>query len=313
MCIRDSSETGLFSDLATLKPHPSLVEYSLNVPLYSDGAHKQRYVMLPGMEKIKVDKRGEFEFPIGTIFVKTFYLGEESKGPVPGSRLETRLFLRQQRAWVGYTYVWDGDQKDAHLLDKRLEQPRQDVQDADGKPVPWTFPSRADCMACHTEAAGRVLGVRREQSNRVHDYDGTKLNQIDVFNNLGMFDGKITPKGRSWPDWDDPKANERVAVRAWLDANCAMCHQPDGPGNALIDLRFETPIEDSNMINRRPGQWNLGVYQGRLLVPGNHKRSLLHVRLGRTDEFGMPPIAYNIIDAKAMERIARWIDALKVK
>ncbi len=305
------SETGLFSDLKALTPHPALVEYSINVPLYSDGAHKQRYVMLPDMQKIKVDKRGRFEFPIGTIFVKHFYLGAEDKGPVVGTRLETRLFMRQHRGWVGYTYVWDEQQAEAHLLDGRLEQPRKDLKDADGKPVPWTFPSRADCMSCHTQAAGGVLGFRMEQINRVHDYGGAQLNQIDVFNRLEMFEGKLTPKAKAWPDWDDPNANERVAVRAWLDANCANCHQPAGPGNALIDLRFETPIEKSNMVDRRPGQWNLGVYGGRLLVPGEHKKSLLWVRMGRTDELCMPPIAYNVVDKRAMERIARWIDNMK--
>ncbi len=309
---RRLSDTGLFTDMTAMTPHPSLIEYSLNMPLWSDGAHKQRFVMLPGMEKIKVDKRGNFDFPVGTIFVKTFYLGEKERGPLPGSRLETRLFLRQQRGWVGYTYVWDDEQRDAHLLDKRLEQPREDLKDDEGNPVNWTFPSRADCMACHTEVAGRVLGFRLEQINRVHDYGGTKLNQLDVFNKLGMFEGKVTPKMKAWPDWEDPKANERVAVRAWLDSNCAMCHQPNGPGNALIDLRFETPIEETNMIDRRPGQWDLDIYKARLLVPGNHKRSLLHARMKLTSNpLGMPPIAYNVMDKKAMERIARWIDSLK--
>ena len=56
---------------------------------------------------------------------------------------------------------------------------------------------------------------------------------------------------------------------------------------------------------------NLDVYNGRLLVPGNAQRSLLYVRLDRTDELGMPPIAHNVPDQAAMAKIEKWILGLK--
>lgn len=307
---RRLSDTGLIKDMLTLEPHPSMVPYSINMPLWNDGAHKRRYVMLPGTKTIKVAKDGSFEFPVGTIFMKHFYIGEESKGPLPGSRLETRLFLRRPRGWAGYTYVWDSKQEEAILLDGRLDQRRVDASTAD-KTVHWTFPSRSDCMSCHTEAGGRVLGFRIEQINRMHDYGGKSENQIDVFNRLGFFDGTVGTSGKPWPDCEDEKADLDTWVRAYMDVACAMCHQPDGPGNALIDLRFETKLKDSNLLNRRPGQWNLDVYNGRLLVPGNPKRSLLYVRLDRTDELGMPPVAHNMPDKVGMAKIEKWILGLK--
>jgi len=41
-------------DLSRMKPDPALVPYSVNVPLWSDGAAKDRSVMLPGTETVRV-------------------------------------------------------------------------------------------------------------------------------------------------------------------------------------------------------------------------------------------------------------------
>ncbi len=303
------SQTGLFTDMQALKPHPSLIPYSLNVPFWSDGAHKQRYVMVPGKEKIKVRKDGTFDFPVGTIFVKNFWAGQAERGPLPGTRLETRIFMRRKREWAGYTYVWDADQKDAHLLDGRLEQPR--LTAVNGEKVNWTFPSRGDCMSCHTSVGNDVIGFRAEQLDRMHDYGGEKANQIEVFQRLGLFDGDIPKKVEAWPDIRTAPVGNRAAARAYLDVNCAMCHQPEGPGNALIDLRFDTPIKKSNLIGRMPGQWNLGVYGGKLLVPGDPEKSLLYVRMKRNDVKGMPPLAHNVDDEEGLKRIHMWIKRMK--
>jgi uncharacterized repeat protein (TIGR03806 family) len=307
---RRLSQTGLFTDMQALTPHRSLVPYSVNAPLWSDGAKKQRYVMLPDLEKIKVAKDGSYEFPVGTIFVKTFYVGDEARGPLPGSRLETRLFLRNEREWVGYTYVWDKEQQDAHLLDGRLERPRL-VAPEPGQSAVWTFPSRSDCMSCHTEVGGRVLGFTAAQLDRKQDYGGETANQLDVFERLGLFEGKAAQKVKAWPDLATAPVDDVTAARAYLHSNCAMCHQPQGPGNASIDLRFGTNVEDMGLVDQVPGQWNLGVYKGKLVVPGEPERSLLYVRMQMTDAKGMPPLAHNVQDAKGLERIAAWIRKLK--
>jgi mono/diheme cytochrome c family protein len=266
--------------------------------------------MLPGVETIKVRDDGRFDFPVGTIFVKTFYQGEAKRGPIIGTRLETRLFLLNDRGWVGYTYVWDTGQTDAYLIDGRLEQ-RRLVTPGAAEAGTWTFPSRADCMSCHTEVAGRVLGFRIEQLDRMHDYDGTVESQLAVFERLGLFDKQPAKRPAAWPDWENPEGREAVAVRAYLDVHCAMCHQPDGPGNALIDLRFETPLDEMNLLGRNAGQWDMDIYGAKLLVPGNAKRSLLHARMLRTDVKGMPPLAYNIVDEKGAGRVAEWIQKLE--
>ena len=219
------SDTGLFADVKRLAPHPSLIPYSVNMPLWSDGADKLRWIMLPEMEKIRVKPDGGFEFPTGTIFVKHFELG--------GRRLETRLLIHSAGGWVGYTYVWDDSQEDAYLIDGRIDKPVAVEINRKRVDRVWTFPSRSDCMSCHTEAGGRVLGFKIAQLNRDHDYGGKRsANQLEALSKAGVFEGDLPRDSQAFPAWGDAKADVEKSARAYLDANCAMCHQPSGPGNA---------------------------------------------------------------------------------
>src|SRR5271169_186180 len=67
------SETGVFSDTAKLIPSAGLIPYELIVPFWSDGAEKSRWIAVPS-GKIDFAPTGEWSFPAGTVFVKTFYM-----------------------------------------------------------------------------------------------------------------------------------------------------------------------------------------------------------------------------------------------
>ncbi|MCZ6546023.1 MAG: PQQ-dependent sugar dehydrogenase [Chloroflexi bacterium] len=287
------SETGVFTDVASMKPHPSLVPYAVNMPLWSDGAAKERYIMVPGQERVRVDADGYYSFPQGTIFVKSFFLD--------GRRLETRLLIHGKDGWAGYTYVWDDAQQEAYLIDGRVDK-KLTVR-SKGKKVErtWTFPSRSDCMSCHTAVGRFVLGFRPEQ---LADED------LERMKRLALFDGDPRAGRTPFPDWTKPTDVE-ASVRAYLDTNCAMCHQPDGPGNAQIDLRAAVPLERTRMIGVQPGQGDLGLRGALLVKPGSPDRSLLYVRMRRTDERGMPNLSHNLPDEKALKLLRRWIRGLK--
>src|SRR5690606_14517263 len=49
---RKLSETGLFLAVRDHVVDPALVPYSVNAPLWSDGAHKERFIALPGASQI---------------------------------------------------------------------------------------------------------------------------------------------------------------------------------------------------------------------------------------------------------------------
>ena len=293
------SQTGLFADTAALVPHASLLPYDVNVPLWSDGAAKQRHVMLPGMSKVQVAADGSYTFPEGTIFVKTFHAGSAITAP----RLETRIMVHRAQGWAGYTYIWDVDQRDARLADNRVDLP---LPRSSGLGATWTVPSRADCMACHTAAGGFVLGFRAEQ---LADAGSASPSSLDRLRGLDCFEG-AAPTVTPFPRWDDAEAAPAELARAYLDANCAMCHQPTGPGNATIDLRHDTSLNAMRLFEA-PTQGDLGIRGAQQVVPGAPRRSILRERMNRTDALGMPNLSHGKVDKRALGVIDAWIRGLR--
>src|SRR5262245_28926737 len=96
------SETGLFVSVRDNKPHPALIPYSVNSPLWSDGAHKERFLALPGTSHIDMTPSRGWNFPDGTVLVKTFSLEREAGNPASRQRIETRLLTKPEGEWAGY-------------------------------------------------------------------------------------------------------------------------------------------------------------------------------------------------------------------
>lgn len=121
------SETGVFTDVRALTPAAGMVPYSVNCPLWSDGALKTRWVSVPhqpGAAEPHIDfaPAGEWTFPAGTVFVKHFELAADETDPAVRKRLETRLLVRDPEGSVyGVTYKWRPDNSDADLLTAALQ------------------------------------------------------------------------------------------------------------------------------------------------------------------------------------------------
>ena len=186
---RRLSETGLFKSVAGHVVQPSLIPYSVNAPLWSDGAIKSRFLALP-----KADSRIDFTgskawgLPEQTVLVKSFAL-EMEPGKVASRRwIETRLMTRQEGEWVGYSYAWNDEQTEAHLVETAGRDRTFELQEAAGvRQQVWHYPSRSECMVCHSRASNYVLGVSTLQMNKVHDYGGIKDHQFRTLEHLGLF------------------------------------------------------------------------------------------------------------------------------
>ena len=109
----------------------------------------------------------------------------------------------------------------------------------------------------------------------------------------------------------DEKEDLETRARIYLDVNCAMCHQPNGPGNAIVDLRFDTPLEKTKMINQKPGQGDLGIDGAQLVAAGDPARSVLLERMKTKSVGRMPNIGSNRVDDEAVKLISKWIESLK--
>lgn len=191
---RTLSASGLFSSVRGHRVRESLVPYDVNAPLWSDGAHKARFLALPTADaKIEVMPNRGWNFPDRTVMVKSFALDLREGDPRSRRWIETRFLTRQEGEWVGYSYRWNDEQTEAHLVEApgedrefRVRVPRS-RENPDGVRVQkWRYPSRAECMTCHTRAANFVLGLSTLQMNRDHEYGGRRVNQIAHLERLGL-------------------------------------------------------------------------------------------------------------------------------
>jgi glucose/arabinose dehydrogenase len=223
---RRLSETGLFLSVKENKPHPGLIPYSVNAPLWSDGADKERFLALPGFTTgIEFGTNRGWNFSDGAVLVKTFSLPlSAGKGqPAQPRRVETRLLTRQQGQWAGYSYLWNDDQTEAELVPVEGRDRVFEVHDpaAEGglRKQTWHYPSRVECMVCHSRAANWVLGLTELQMNRAHAYPGGPANQLRTLEHLGIFRVK----------WQDPLGTaSRRARQEW----------------ALLQTGLLTPLRD---------------------------------------------------------------------
>ncbi len=309
------SETGAFADLATLKPAAGLVPYTVNSPLWSDGAVKQRWIALATNSAIGFAANGEWSFPSGTVFVKNFDLPVDDTDPGKLRRLETRVLVCDTNGAVyGASYKWRPDDSDADLV-MNMTNENIDITTATGTRMQtWSYPGRQDGLRCHSPASGGVLGVKTGQLNGDYTYpNGVTDNQIRTWSHIGMFNQPVEeaaiPGLTRLVRVTDTNAPLEFRVRSYFDANCAQCHRPGG-APALFDARIDTPLVKQGLINGFVGN-PLNIPGARVVIPGNTSKSILLTRMASTaDTIRMPPLARNTIDSSAVAAVAAWINSL---
>ncbi len=289
------SQTGCFESGDATKPRSGLIPYDVNAPLWSDGAKKERWMALPDGKKISVNSEGDWEFPISSVLIKNFRQANKL--------IETRLFVRHDDGeWAGYSYEWNDSQTDATLLPGSKNKRINDLT--------YQFPSRSECLQCHTSVAGRSLGLETAQLNRNFTYPSTGItaNQISTFIHIGLFDSNLGSI-RDLPKLAKPFSKGPIdkRARAYLHANCAMCHQPGGPGQGPEDFRFSIAGEDMGVVMEIPTQGELGITDAVLLFPGYPEKSIISTRIHTLDLSRMPPLATNVVDRAGTKLVDNWI------
>ena len=192
---RKLSESGLFASVKEHKMQPGVIPYSVNAALWSDGAHKARWMAIPHDPDRKdppIDNtvnRG-WNVPDDTVLVKSFALDSDAGNAATRRWIETRFLVKQQGEWIGYSYEWNDEQNDGVLVEnagKDRDFTIRDPQAKDGvRKQTWHYPSRTECMVCHSRAANFVLGLSTLQMNRDHDYGGIVDSQLRVLDHLGL-------------------------------------------------------------------------------------------------------------------------------
>lgn len=313
---RKLSETGLFTAVKGHKIAPGVIPYSINAPFWSDGAHKERFFALPGDKQIAFDGKKDWVWDDGAVTVKSFSLDFEEGNPKSRKYIETRIVLKQDDHWVGYSYLWNEDQTDAVLVDGPGVDKTYQIKDAASpggvRKQVWHYPSRTECMFCHSRAAGFVLGLTTPQMNKDHDYGGVVDNQLRTLAHAGIFKKPLGKAPSSYPAYVDPfgSGDLTTRVKTYFQVNCAICHVADGGGNSLMELGFKTPLDKAKIVDEKPTHEDLGIKDARLIAPGDPERSVLYKRITRRGEKQMPPTSTNRVDEQGAKMVAEWIKSL---
>ena len=196
------SESGLFKSVKGHVMEEALIPYSVNAVLWSDGAAKQRWLGLPKDAKIDYRKTRGWDLPDQTVIVKSFYLDTEEGNPNSRRWIETRFLTRQGTEWYGYSYAWNDEESEGTLIEAKGADREFTIKTKAGaKKLNWRYPSRSECMVCHSRAANYVLGLSELQFNHDFEYlpspqagegpgvrgNGVKENQLVLFERLGLF------------------------------------------------------------------------------------------------------------------------------
>jgi uncharacterized repeat protein (TIGR03806 family) len=293
------SATGCVNASNATQPASGLIPYTPNAPFWSDGAAKERWIGLPDGQNITVTAEGDWDFPNGTVLVKNFRLEDRL--------IETRLFMRHpDGVWAGYSYEWNAQQTDATLV-------RGGKQVTVGGQT-WIYPSEGQCLMCHTEAAGRSLGLETRQLafNITYPQTGRDAHQLVTLNTINTLTPAIANPGDQVP-YPNPTGTSGTLgerARSYLHTNCAQCHRPAGPTTSNMDLRYTTALADTHACDVAPGLGDFGISNARLIAPGAATRSVLIERMSRRDAHGMPPVGSAQVDSAGAALLTEWVESL---
>lgn len=294
--------TGLYSDWTTKALSPDAVAFKPGVELWSDGADKHRWALLPKGAKIDTSNPDEWTFPVGTKTWKEFR--------VNGRRVETRFYWKVSATqWVWTTYKWSPDESHADRFDDGLPK-------AEGT---YEIPKTDSCDQCHRGKKDKVLGIEAI-ALAMPSAEGLTLAKLKQ-------DGVLSTDVPAAKIPEDA-SGKAVAALSYLHMNCGVsCHGPtptDPAFNSGLILRLGVAeLAAGQVATLNTYKTSVGVkifgnayfeYSGKgflRIKPGVSQESLIPALAALRDvTIQMPPIATHQADPVGRGAVEAWIDAM---
>lgn len=312
------SDYGLFNGQPNqVNSSTSGIHYQLNSELFSDYARKYRYIYLPKQDsKISYKQDDSLELPVGTVLVKVFALPSISTNHKSENIIEVRLMVQRDNGWIFIPYVWDETTQDGYLAIGGSTAPVR--FEHNGEPLEFNYesPTLLRCGNCHQVAKENKLtflpiGPKIRHLNRTITVDNQEVNQLEHWQSLGLIELPKAAKDLPYaPGWRDTSKSLQDRAKAYLDINCAYCHNPYGAA-ALSGLRLEytrKSLDRSHGVCNSSHGWRGGGFD---IWPGRGAESSIPKRMGldgATDR--MPPIGRVVSDDEAIDLLIEWIDSM---
>lgn len=312
-------------------PALNVLPYAPSSSLFSDYAHKKRFVwMPPGVKATFTSETKTLELPVGAVLIKTFYY--DNVQPDNGTKIiETRLMIRKTGGWIFADYVWNDEQTEAYLDLAGSYVPFSFTDDnGTTRSVNYRIPSDVQCMVCHkykeevngTEVTTYIpIGIKPQNLNYSYNYGTVSKNQLSQWIEKGYLNDNFTfptPENTA-PNYTDSSKPLENRVRAYVDANCAHCHQEKrhcdyrpmkfafgetGGANGHTNMGVCVPTADMQDF---PSAYNT------IIKPGSTERSMLYYRINTMDEsYRMPLHGRTLIHDEGVALIEEWINSLTV-
>lgn len=241
-------------DPKKMVPEAGFHLYTLASTLFSDYAEKQRLIKLPaGTQMTRIDN-GLPSFPDGTMIVKTFFYYNDKRDTTRGKHMiETRLLIKQAGSWNVSSYQWNEAQTEAFLLQSGTninvawitEKGEHIVTD-------YHVPSVRECATCHNSDDQIIpIGPKLRNLNFDVPHNGQTANQLSYFQSIGLLNDFDPHQVSSAPQAFNNNFTLEQQARAYLDINCAHCH--NGAGDAKktgLFMSYDIPFDQTG-INKQ--------------------------------------------------------------
>ncbi|MFL9839699.1 SO2930 family diheme c-type cytochrome [Sphingomonas sp. ST-64] len=299
------SDYRFFADLTARAPSPRVIGYDLETPLFSDYARKQRFIYVPAGKSAVYDPKQALDLPVGSALIKTFGYGDGAAF----RPLETRLLLRRASGWVAIPYVWNAEGTDAMVKRAGTRLPVAFTDSAGrARQISYAVPNQNQCKDCHALAGAITpIGVKARYLN----HDG----QLQTLVRAGLLD-RVPAEAPRVARWDDASAPLDARARAYLEINCAHCHNPQGAAsNSGLFLELDRADPVALGIGKRPVAAGRGS-GGRAVAiqPGDAEASILIYRLRSTDPgIAMPELGRATAHEEGIALLSQWIDSLPAR
>jgi uncharacterized repeat protein (TIGR03806 family) len=277
--------------LSDLEPTDNFKVYELSTELFSDYAEKQRLIKIPEGHTLISRNDGLPDFPEGTILVKTFYYYNDKRDHTKGRKIiETRLLIKENARWNVATYIWNESQDDAFLITTGLDKTVNWIDaKGEGKVIAYRIPSHRECTSCHYNSNTIFpIGPKLRNLNKDVLRNGIVINQLTHLYNEGIIN-EVEPSSISvLPAWQDAaKYTVAQRTRAYLDIQCAHCHNPLGMASDRgLNLSYETDLNHTD-------------------IPDNKRRII-----ERMETLEMPFIGTTVVHAEGLELVKAYMESL---
>ena len=244
------SEYNFFENtMKDLNPVYGVLPYDMISPLFSDYAHKKRFVWMPaGVSANFVNDYSILDFPVGTVLIKNFYY--ENVLPSGEKKiLETRLQIKKEDGWVFANYKWNEAQTEAEFDLNGSFVPLSFIENGEEKNTDYRIPSGAQCLTCHKSDndVPQPIGVKPQNLNKTLVYSDGPMNQLAKWVDMGYLAPNYPDSIDTTVNWEDGSQPLELRVRSYLDINCAHCHS-DNRHCDYRPIRFAFH-ESSDIVN----------------------------------------------------------------